>query len=88
MHRIGDKYNQDIKLKIGNVYLNRIYQISGIYDDVKNYSMEKYPLSENAYISIMKPSHKKTNPGVGMSSETLDWIGLIMTSPVQVIYHL
>ena len=41
-----------------------------------------------ADISIMKPSHKKTNPGVGMSSETLDWIGLIMTSPVQVIYHL
>ena len=37
MHRIGDKYSQDIKLKIGNVYLNRIYQTSGIYDDVKNY---------------------------------------------------
>ena len=50
--------------------------------------MEKYPLSENADVSMIKPSHKKTNPGVGMSSETLDWIGLIMTSPVQVIYHL
>ena len=50
--------------------------------------MEKYPLSEKADISIMKPSHKKTNPGVGMSLGTLDWIGLIMTSPLQVIYHL
>ena len=48
--------------------------------------MENYPLSENVAISIMKPSHKKTNPGVEMSPETLDWIGLIMTSPVQVIY--
>ena len=50
--------------------------------------MEKYPLSDNADILIMKPSHKKNIPGVGMLSETLDWNGLIMTSPVQVIYHL